>query len=215
MWRWLKDGREVSNAADSVPLAHDVFPGEAYTAAVRIWPPLHPGVYSLELRMMSYGVTLFGDRVNQSLQITSHLTDGVHCAFDALLDQLVNSLDQTLTVGLATDKTLYRVGEVSTLFWSVHTDLARSLASYFVLQRPDGRLSFAFTSGVSFDHCSPWMRWGTGFSVWKGMRLEEYPIIALRMQDMPPGVYTWYFFVTEPNSYHVVAKAKTTFFLMP
>jgi hypothetical protein len=59
------------------------------------------------------------------------------------------------------------------------------------------------------------MRWGTGFSVWKGMRLEEYPIIALRMQDLPPGPYTCYFFVTEPNSYRVVAQAKTTFLLMP
>jgi hypothetical protein len=215
MWRWLKDGREVANAVDSAPLAHDIFPGEAYTAAVRIWPPLHPGEYSLEVRMMSYGVTLFGDGLSQSLRIVSRLTDGGHCAFDALLERLLSPLEQALTVRVATDKTLYRVGEVSTLLWSVHTDLARALASYFVLQRPDGALSFAFASGVSVDHCSPWMRWGTGFSVWKGMRLEDYPIIALRMQDMPPGPYTWYFFVTEPNSYRVVARAKTTFLLMP
>jgi hypothetical protein len=215
MWRWLQDGREVSNTVDSVPLVHDVFPGEAFTAAVRIWPPLRPGEYSLEVRMISYGVSSFGDSVRQSMSIASSLTDGVPCAIDALLGLLENSLDQSLTVGLATDKTLYRVGEVSTLFWSVHANLARALASYFVLQRPDGRLSFAFTSGVSFDHCSPWMRWGTGFSVWKGMRLEEYPIIALHLQDLAPGPYTWYFIVTEPNSYRVVAKAKTTFLLMP
>ena len=165
--------------------------------------------------MISYGVALFGDIVSQSLEITSALTDGVRCDFEALLDQWVISPNQAVTAGLATDKTLYRVGEVSTLLWSVHAELPRALASYFVLQRPDGSLSFAFTSGAIFDHCSTWMRWARGFSVWKGMRLEEYPIVALHLQDMPPGPYTWYFFATEPYSYRVVVKAKTTFLLMP
>jgi len=215
MWRWLKDGQEVSNAVDSVPIAHDVFPGEAYMVAVRIWPPLRPGEYSLELKMMSNGISLFGNSISQSLYITSHLSDGGHCAFDTILDQLINSPDQDVTVGLATDKALYRAGEVSTLLWSVRADASRALAMYFVLRRPDGTLSFGFTSGVSLNHCSPWMRWGTGFSVWKGMRLEEYPIIALNTQDMLPGPYSWYFFLTEPNSYRVVAKTKTTFLLMP
>jgi len=164
---------------------------------------------------MNYGISVFGNSVSQSLQITSHLTDGVHCAFDTILDQLLSSPDQAVTVGLATDKALYRPGEVSTLLWSVRADASRALASYFVIQRPDGSLSFAFTSGRSFDHCSPWMRWGTGFSVWKGMRLKEYPIVALRMQEGAPGPYTWYFIVTEPNTYHVLAMAKTTFLLMP
>lgn len=215
MWRWLKDGHELANAVDSVPIAHDIFPGAAYTVAVRVWPPLHPGKYSLELRMISYGVALFGDSVSQSLEISSALTDGVRCDFEALLDQWVISPDQAITAGLTTDKTLYRVGEVSTLLWSVHAKLPRALASYFVLRRPDGALSFAFASGATFDQCSPWMRWARGFSVWKGMRLEEYPIVALHLRDMPPGAYAWYFFVTEPYSYRVVVKAKTTFFLMP
>jgi Dolichyl-phosphate-mannose-protein mannosyltransferase len=215
MWRWLKDGQELANAVDSVPIAHDVFPGEAETMAVRIWPPLQPGQYSLELQMMSYGMSSFGNSVSQTLQITSPLTNGVHCAFETILDQLLSPAAQSVTVGLATDKALYRGEDVGTLLWSVHAELSRALASYFVLQRPDGTLSFAFTSDSSSAHCSPWMRWGIGFSVWKGMRLEEYPIVALRMQNLPPGPYTWYFFVTEPNSYHVLAKAKTTFLLMP
>jgi hypothetical protein len=215
MWRWRKDGQELANAGDSVPIAHDVFPGEAYTASVRIWPPLQPGTYTLELQMMSYGISLFGNSISQSWRMTSHLTDRVPCVFDALLEQMMHAPHQALKVGLATDKALYRPGEVSTLLWSVQAGFSRALASYFVLQRPDGSLSFAFTNGTSADHCSPWMRWGTGFAVWKGMQLEAYPIIGLRMQDGAPGPYTWYFFVTEPNSYRVLAKAKTTFLLMP
>jgi hypothetical protein len=215
MWRWLKDGHEVAGAVDSVPIQYDVFPGEAYTASVRIWPPLHAGGYSLELRMMSYGIAYFGNSINQPLHIISHLTDGVHCTFDTIVEQLLSSPDETVTVRLATEKALYRPGEVSTLLWSVHAGASRALSSYFVVERPDGSLSFGFTSASTSNHCSPWMRWGTGFSVWKGMRLEEYPIIALRMQDMLPGPYTWYFIVTEPHSYRVLAKAKTTFLLMP
>jgi hypothetical protein len=214
IWRWFKDGHEVPNGLGAVSLEHDIFPGETYTSRVRIWPPLRPGAYALELRMISQNISWFREHVHQTLQVVSPVPEDTACAFDPLLERLQTSFDNPPALRVNTDKTVYHIGEVSAVMISAaHDGKPGEFAAYLALGRPDGAVSFF--GNVSHDPCSLWIMQKMAFPLWQGYRWEEYPIMALRTHRMSPGTYTWYFFMTEPYSYHIIAKAKATFSLLP
>jgi hypothetical protein len=145
-------------------------------------------------------------------------TIGSHCPLDVLLEQNFRPRDKSPVVRVATDKRTYHLGEVSTVMIGVQNDeVPQTFVSYIALERPNGTVSFLGLSGVTTgDLCDlAWMRWGGSYSLWKGHRLEEYPILGLRTDHLPPGMYAWHFFFTEPRTTRVVSRAKTVFMVQP
>jgi hypothetical protein len=145
-------------------------------------------------------------------------TIGSHCPLDALLDQYFRPRDKSPVVRVATDKHAYRLGEVSTVMISIQNDqVPQTLVWYIALERPNGTVSFLGISDVTTDDLCDlaWMRRGGSYSLWKGHRLEDYPIVGLRTDHLPLGMYAWHFFFTEPRTSRVVSRAKTTFMVQP
>jgi hypothetical protein len=218
-WRWFRDDREIINATGRHPLERDVFPGEHHLFKVRMWPPLRGGMYTLFIGMVSEYVMWLPGEVRKPVQVLSPISEQANCEFAALLDTLVTPFNDPPIIKIDTDKTIYRIGEVSMIsFTLINSDVPRVFDSFLILRRPNGTLGLSgigFTPDVDPDPCSLWIHWALSYPLSKGYRLEDFPMWALRTHDLPPGIYTWYYFMTVPNSYQIVARAKRTFWIMP
>jgi hypothetical protein len=61
-WRWFNAQEERPFREGRAWLNHDVFPGQAYRFRTTINPPSEPGVYRLDIGLVSELVTWFSDR---------------------------------------------------------------------------------------------------------------------------------------------------------
>lgn len=68
-WRWFKGDQEVPHTSGRELLPYDVFPGQAYVFKAGIRTPPEPGEYTLELGLVSEGVTWFSDRGVEPLKL--------------------------------------------------------------------------------------------------------------------------------------------------
>jgi hypothetical protein len=68
-WRWLANGVEVPNLSGRQPLSHDVYPGQQYRFRVTLEAPGTPGLYLLELNLLSENLSWFSDLGTPALRI--------------------------------------------------------------------------------------------------------------------------------------------------
>jgi hypothetical protein len=60
-WRWLMEEREVPSASGGWMMGYDVLPGQTYEFTLGLATPREPGEYTLELGLVSTGVSSFAD----------------------------------------------------------------------------------------------------------------------------------------------------------
>lgn len=151
------------------------------------------------------GVTIY-KIVAQSAQVSVNLAD--------IQAQVLEPSREALSVAISTDKPHYRRHDVLQLrldLWDVSEPYR--VDCYLVVTGPDGRWSFYDGWGLSFAHDSAtWrpMAQSVGISQ-EGLR--NYPLLSLPLHGLPSGRYTWYIWLTEPESRIILAKATATFTL--
>jgi hypothetical protein len=138
-----------------------------------------------------------------------------NCDFDGVAAKALVPLSGALTLSVQADKDTYHPGEVSRISASISNGhLPHNLMLYIVLERPDGGLRFLIRPIDTPPNppCSLWTHLGRFLMLSKGFWLEAQG--GLQLREMPPGRYTLYAFLTEPNTTEVVAKATSTFLLL-
>jgi hypothetical protein len=73
-WRWMKNGKFISEDR-APPLQWALAPGERYRFDATIETPQQPGTYSLEIGLVSEGVTWFSDAGTQPIQAIVKVLD--------------------------------------------------------------------------------------------------------------------------------------------
>lgn len=220
-WRWLKDGVEVPHASGREFLTYDVLPGQRHKFRVRIWPPPEPGKYLLELGMVNELVAFFQDLGSPPVKIPLSITGDSLCNANAVLNKLVvGAAHGLVALNLATDKAVYRTGDVLQARLRIsNSGSTRLFLLYVILQWPNEDLYFFDLVSSTFSNyrpCQPWLRSGLEVRLPSHFQWDNY-VFGLWLKDMPLGTYTFYTVLADADGSALTAAAKSTatFVLQP
>lgn len=206
-WRWYRGGQEI--AAGREPLPSDVFPGGSVQFAARMRSPSDPGAYTLVLELVSELVTWFSEQGIEPVKVALRVLSP---DFDRLAVEPPAVGGASPSLAVATDRPWYRQGETLHLRVElVNPHRPQSLDVYLALHGPDGRVFFYDGKGLSPSSKGPWAAWVKGIP----LPAQVTGRFTLPLSGLPAGLYTWHLVLTEPETYHVRAKAATTFTLEP
>lgn len=76
VWRWVPESGTALPSRDAETLRYDVFPGQTYRAELSIDAPGARGRYTLEVGLVSEGVTSFGDAGTPVARFSVEVRDG-------------------------------------------------------------------------------------------------------------------------------------------
>lgn len=211
-WRWLKEGQALAGLSGRAPIRYDIFPGQFYRFQMPIAPPGKPGVYLLELDLVSEHVTWFSEVGTPPLRLTVDVQTDSRVAFTNLLDRLRSPVPDAPHLVLSADRVgdavrLTLAGSVGERSWMVD--------AYLLLQGPEGTLWF-----YDDDRRLVPRRKGTWIPLAKGVELRKgtrgsTPLVSLSLAGMRPGTYTWYLLLTGADSYRTIAEARTSVEVRP
>lgn len=206
-WRWFRGDREI--AAGREPLPSDVFPGGSFRFAVWMIAPPDPGDYTLVLELVSELVTWFSDQDVEPVKVAVRVLSP---DFHQLTAEPPEVGGASPALAIATDRPWYRRGEVLHLTVElVNPHRPQSLDVYLALRGPDGRVFFFDGHGLFPSDQGPWAAWVKGIP----LPAQAAGRFTLPLSGLSPGPYTWHLVLTESQTYHVRAKAATTFTLEP
>jgi hypothetical protein len=217
IWRWVKEGKEVSGFAGAEPLRHDVFPGCSYRFRISFLPvPSEPGRYVLELGMASEHFGKFSGRGSEPVAIPVTVPTWTTEVLLQYLDSPVVASTDTPELTLILDRASYHPGDHLHITYEV-TGAERPVLinAYLALRQPNGDVALATVSEEGLiKPTSRFQSDGSMIHLHKGSRFSgvfNFPL----MEERPLGHYTLSFFLTEAGSYRMLAKAGAQFFLEP
>ncbi|HXH11554.1 MAG TPA: hypothetical protein VNP04_17535 [Alphaproteobacteria bacterium] len=217
VWRWFSGDQELPATLGSEAIKYDVFPGQDYEFSVRIAPPRIPGIYRLVVGLVSDRLAWFADLGIEPISLAVHVVDPSAEALESLWIDRSTPGNRAVALAIASDQT--HSWDEDTLHLTMDVlvfDGPQTVDAYLLMVGPDG--SRAFFDGKSLvpymGRGAAWVPLARGIKLSAG-RLSGVSLLSLPLVDMLKGTYTWYLFLTEPNSSMPVAKASTTFTVEP
>jgi hypothetical protein len=133
-WRWSANGIEVPQLSGRLPLAHDVYPGQEHRFRAAIKTPATPGLYLLELSLVSENVAWFFDLGTPALRVPVSVARAGPPAVEILQRTVSADAAAVLSRGPAS-----RAGVHLTLSDSRVAHTARCCAPAFASRHPRAR----------------------------------------------------------------------------
>jgi hypothetical protein len=220
-WQWVKShGRPEDNIEGRGPfLPADLLPGQGTQLRMRIWAPHAPGLYELQLSMVSEKVTWFGRAGGPLILVTTEVTGESLCHFEPALAALEDQAELPLDIQWMADQTVLRADEVLSARLNIaNPGPPRVLYPVIVLRWPSGVYTYWDFARAAFQEiCPTWYRPQWPLFIEHGYRAVEYPILSLILADMPSGSYTMYFLYLQAkdSTVRLAAKASLAFERLP
>ncbi len=220
-WRWyrLEERPEARGEGRGPWLATDLLPGRRTTFAARIPAPSEPGLYELEVGMVSEAVAWFGRDAGPPMRIRIEVTGDSLCRFERALETMADPTEPSLHLQWVTDRTVFGSSDVLLARLNIsNPGPPRVFYPVIILGWPSGQYSF-FDLGkqVFQDLCPGWIERAPPMFLDHGYRTVEYPILSLLLEKMPSGPYSLYFVYLRPkgSAYRLVASAALAFERLP
>jgi len=202
-WRWLNGSGEAA-IGGLAPVSCDTSPGQQRAFRLSVDPPSAPGLYALEVGMVSEHVVSFADVGSPPARLDLAVRPISRSVLDAQVELLkvaaVNAPRVSPSVHATADS--YRLA----LAW--RGGEGRLVDVYLALQAPDGTVWFAVDSALVPLTGGWWSRIASGIPVPTGARSTP---IDLKLTGHPKGTYAYRVIVTEPDSYRIIADAEGRF----
>ncbi len=200
-------------------LTSDLFPGRSAEFTTRILAPSEPGLYELELGMVSEGVAWFGPGKGAPVGVRVEVAGNSLCRFEEALAMMADSTEPPLHLQWVTDRTVFSSGEV----FSARLNLSnpgppRVLYPVIVLRWPSGAYSFLDFERQAFQSlCPGWVERAPATFLDHGYRAVGLPMLSLLLTRIPTGSYSLYFLYLRPkaSTIRVAAMTALTFELLP
>jgi hypothetical protein len=207
IWRWVKEGKEVSGMAGAEPLRHDVFPGRSYKFQMPFLPvPSEPGQYVLELEMASEHFGGFSNGGSELGAIPITVPTWTTEVLLRYLNSPVVASTDTPKLRLALDRASYRHGEHLRMIYQLAGDERPVLIdAYLALRQPKGDVTLATVSGQGLIRPTGRFRSEGSIHINKGLRFSGVLNLPLT-EALPLGNYTLYLFFTEAGSYQMLTQ---------
>jgi hypothetical protein len=214
--RWFSSDQEVPNMSAGEAIQYDVFPGQSYEFIASLTTPSAPGAYTLELGLVSAQMTWFSDQGTEPVKVGVRVLRPPSVDFDSVVAGQLKAMNNPPRVAIATDRSRYRQGE----FLRLEVDFANPgrplrVDAYLMLSWPQGWLSFHAANQRFWSPGGAWMPYLRRAFMPMGIQHAGLPIFTLQLAHMPPGYYTWFLILTEPATYHIIARAQASFVLEP
>lgn len=219
-WRWFRlGGREAEGEGRGPRLATDLLPGHRTTFVTRVLAPSEPGLYELELGMVSEAVAWFGPGGKPPMRVTIEVAGESLCHLERALDSMANPTEPPLGLQWVADRTVLGPSDVLSARLNIsNPGPPRVLYPVIVLRWPTGEYSFFDFEHQAFrDLCPGWIERAPAMFLDHGYRTVEYPILSLLPEKMPSGSYTLYFVYLRPkeSAYRLVASTALAFERLP
>ena len=220
-WRWFRHqgGLEANVEGRGPLLTADLLPGQQKWLLTRIWAPPEPGLYDLELGMVSEKIAWFGPDGGPPVRVTIEVTGESLCLFESALAALEEQAEAPLDIQWVADQTVLRADEVLSARLNIaNPGPPRVLYPLVVLRWPSGAYTYWNFARAAFqDVCPTWYRPQWPLFIDHGYRAVDYPILSLILADMPAGSYTLYFLYLQAKDSTVwlAAKASLAFERLP
>jgi len=202
-WRWLRGGRGEAGGRDH--LLSDVEPGETVRIQTAIAAPAAPGDYDLVIDMVSEFVTWFADRGSTPLRTAIRV---LPLSVARVLSEPPGHGPRSPAVEITTDRERYARGQQQALAVELRfPHRPRNFDAYLILEGP-GQTAFVYDGRVLSPAAErPWRPW-----------VKELPLpakatgrFAVALSGLEAGAYRWNIVLTEPGSYHPVARSAAEF----
>ncbi|HEX9428913.1 MAG TPA: hypothetical protein VF944_00900 [Candidatus Bathyarchaeia archaeon] len=215
-WRWLRGGQSFFSIEGREGLKYDIFPGEHYEFTTKIPSPREPGQYTLEIGLVSEGVTWFSDQGIQPLQVAVHVLSPPTQNFESLVAKDLKTVEDPPHIAIASNLLYYRGGDVCQVTVNVvNQNRPRIVDTYLALAWPNGRLEFWDGNKFLSYTAGPWIPLARRVELVQGFRIANQPLLQWKLIDMPSGPYTLYLILSESNAFRVIATAQASFELEP
>ncbi len=206
-WRWLNlDGSLGAREEGRGPwLATDLLPDHRATFVARIPAPAEPGLYELELGMVSEAVAWFGRGGGAPMRVRMKIVGESLCHFERALETMADSTEPPVNLQWVTDATTFKADEVLSARLNIsNPGPPRVFYPVIILRWPSGHYSF-FDLGrqVFQDLCPGWIERAPPMFLDHGYRTVELPILSLLLGKMPSGSYALYFLYLRPKESRV------------
>jgi hypothetical protein len=203
-WRWYRDGRELMELSGRKRIPYDIFPGQSYVFRMTTDPPSRPGVYMLEIGLVSEHVTWFSDVDSAPIRLVVEVQAGD-------LRMLANEPEAAASpvkVGALTALSIQRAGDVHRM--SVTWGMVGAVDVYLSLQARDGSLWFHNGRGLVPRRSGWWIPFATGLNI-QTTPQRTGAVSTFSLAGLPPTEYIYEFVVTEPDSYRTIAAFRGSF----
>lgn len=220
-WRWFTHGGspEARGEGRGPLLTANLLPGHRANLVTRIWAPEEPGLYDLELGMVSEAVAWFGRDGGLPIRVKMKVMGESLCDFARALSTLADPTEPPLDLQWVTDRTIFRSNEVLSARVNIsNPGPPRVLYPVIVLRSPSGDYSFLDFERPAFRSlCPGWIERAPPMFIDHGYRTVELPIFSLLLADMPSGQYALYFLYLRPKDsvMRLVAKTAQAFERLP
>jgi len=204
-WRWEPGDRAAFEGRAN--LSSDLPPGQAAHFATQIPSPATAGDYTLTIDLVSELVTWFADQGHPSIRVSVKVLPRDSAR---LLSETVAVDGRSPDVTISTDRTSYRRGDTLRLTVELtNPHRPGRFDGYLMLQSPDGTM--LFYDGRRPPSPGSWLPWIRDIA----LPARAIGHFALPVSTLAGGTYQWHVVLTEPGTYHGLAKAATGFTIGP
>jgi hypothetical protein len=230
-WRWVRQvGRsgELAAGGPVLPselegrgpvLATDILPGSQVKFVASILAPPEPGVYQLELGMVSENVAWFSGDMWMPIRVSIEVVGESTCPFERALTVMADDREPPLHVQLVADSTVLKADEVFSARLNIaNLGPARVLYPAIVLRWPSDKYSFIDLDQQTFQSiCPGWLEQKWPMFLDQGYQTVEHPLLTLLLTEMPSGRYTLYYLYLRPeeSALRLVAATALSFERLP